>query len=113
MPSNEKLMNRIREAFSELPDVEEKKMFRGTTFMVNGKMCMSVSAEEIMCRIDPAEHDNAIERNGVREMIHGGKTMKGYVFVNEAVLKNKKDLDYWLKLSLAFNAKAKASKKRK
>ena len=113
MAGNEQLMNRIREAFADLPDVEEKKMFRGTTFMVNGKMCISVSSDEIMCRIGPTEHDRAIEKNGVREMIHGGKTMKGFVHVSEAVLKNKKDLDHWLKLSLDFNTKAKAAKKKK
>jgi TfoX/Sxy family transcriptional regulator of competence genes len=113
MPYNENIANRIREAFAELPDVEEKKMFRGVTFMVNGKMCVSVGGEEIMCRIDPALHDTLIEKNGVREMIHGGRVMHGFVFVHEDELKTKKALDYWISLALGFNEKAKASKKRK
>ncbi len=37
MPYNEKLAGRIREALQHLPKVEEKKMFRGVTFMVNDK----------------------------------------------------------------------------
>lgn len=36
MPYNEKLVDRIREALQHLPKVEEKKMFRGVTFMVAG-----------------------------------------------------------------------------
>ena len=28
-------------------------MFRGLTFMVNGKMCVSVSGDKLMCRFDP------------------------------------------------------------
>ena len=43
-------------------------------------------------------------------MVHGGKTMKGFVFVGEEGYKSKKDFDYWIKLSLAFNKDAKASK---
>lgn len=45
MPANEDLTNKIREAlFSKgLADVEEKKMFNGICFMVNGKMCVCAS----------------------------------------------------------------------
>ena len=39
------------------------------------------------------------------------KVMKGYVFVSQDVLKNKKDLDFWVNLALDFNARAKSSKK--
>ena len=113
MAYNEKLVTRIRELLADFTDVEEKKMFRGITFMVNRKMCISVSGmEEIMCRIDPAIHETIIEKNGVREMIMRGKTMKGYVYVNESALKTKKDLEYWVKISLDFNKHAKASKKK-
>ncbi len=38
-----------------IDNVEEKKMFRGMTFMVDGKMCVSVGDDEIMCRIDPRD----------------------------------------------------------
>ncbi len=54
MAYNEKLADRIREALARLPIVEGKRMFRGITFMVIGKMCVSVSGDEMMCRFDPA-----------------------------------------------------------
>ena len=113
MAYNEKLTDRVREAFVRLRKVKEKKMFRGVTFMVNGKMCVSVGNDELMCRIDPKLHETVLERNGCREMIHGGRVMKGFVFVNEESIKNKKDFDYWINLSLDFNKNAKASKKSK
>jgi hypothetical protein len=49
------LAERIRNYLKEIPrlKVEEKKMFRGLTFMVNGKMCVSASGENLMCRFDP------------------------------------------------------------
>jgi TfoX/Sxy family transcriptional regulator of competence genes len=110
---NEKLTQRVREALVEVPKVKEKKMFRGITFMVNGKMCMSVGDEEIMCRIDPEIFDEALERNGARPMIHGERVMKGFVFVHQSAIARKKEFDYWVNLSLSFNKKAKASKKKK
>jgi TfoX/Sxy family transcriptional regulator of competence genes len=110
MPYNEKLANRIREALSDQEKVEEKMMFRGMCFMVNGKMCVCVSADEMMCRIGPDHYDDALERNGCRPMIHNGKAMKGFVFVGEDALRTKKDFDHWINLSLDFNAKAKKAR---
>ncbi len=113
MAYNERLAQRVREALSAIPNVEEKKMFRGITFMVNDKMCVSVSGEELMCRIDPTLHENLIEKNGCREVIMRGKTMKGYVYVSPEAIKLKTDFDFWIKLCIDFNSKAKSSKKKK
>lgn len=110
MAVNEKLINRIREALGDIKRVEEKKMFSGICFMVNGKMCVCVGKDEMMCRIGPDHLDEALEREGCRQMIHNGRIMKGFVFVNEEVIKSQKDFNYWIDLSLAFNKKAKASK---
>jgi TfoX/Sxy family transcriptional regulator of competence genes len=113
MAINEKLAARIRESLADIKKLEEKKMFRGMCFMVNGKMCVCVNDDEIMCRVDPLVYEEALEKNGTRPMIHNGKTMKGFVYVSQDVLKSKKDLVYWIDLCLDFNTKAKASKKKK
>jgi hypothetical protein len=42
-----------------------------------------------------------------------GKPMRGFVFVDNEGTKTKKDLEYWIDLALAYNKKAKASKKTK
>lgn len=104
---NQELTNRVREALSQHADVEEKKMFGKVAFMVNGKMCVSVGGDELMCRIDPEVYETAFEKAGCRKMIHGGRTMKGYVYVNENILRTKSDFDYWIKLALDFNGKVK------
>jgi TfoX/Sxy family transcriptional regulator of competence genes len=113
MAYSEKLADRIREALVNLPQVEEKKMMGGLTFMVNGKMCVGIVKDELMCRIDPLKHDEAIEQVGCRTMDFTKKPMKGFVFIDETGMKSKKDFDYWINLSLEYNSKAKASKKKK
>ena len=88
-------------------------MFRGVTFMVNEKMCVSVGNDEIMCRIDPGVFEEALECGHCRPMGHRGKTMKGFIFVTEPGYAKKKDFDHWINLALDFNKKAKATPKRK
>ncbi|RYD58637.1 MAG: TfoX family protein [Sphingobacteriales bacterium] len=112
MAYDEQLANRVREALADMPQVEEKIMFKGICFMVDGKMCVCVSGEELMCRIDPALYDELIEKPGVREMEMKGKIMKGYVYVSPDVIKTNKDFRYWIDLCLAFNKHAKASAKK-
>ena len=115
MAYNKSLADRIREALIEHPKVEEKEMFKCITFMVDGKMCISVSGGELMCRIDPDLTDELLEKYSgeTRQMIHGGKAMKGYLYVSEEGYKTKKQFEFWLRLCLDYNPQAKASKKPK
>lgn len=111
MAYDEKLVNRVREALADLPNVEEKKMFRGITFMIDDKMCISVSGTELMLRLDPELTERLLEENGTRPMVHGGRHMKGFLYIGPERFQNKKDFDYWLKLALDYNPIAKSSKK--
>lgn len=110
MAYSEVLANRIRQALAHLPAIEEKKMFGGLAFMVDNKMCISAGSDSIMCRIDPAIHEEAIKK-GSRPVIMKGREYRGYVYVNEDNLKSEKDFNYWVELSIDFNKRAKASKK--
>ena len=111
MAYNEKLADRVREALVDIPNVTEKKMFRGVTFMVDDKMCVSVSGDELMLRLDPELTEQLVEDPGTRPMIHGGKYMKGFIYVSEERFRNQKDFDHWIKLALDYNPIAKSSKK--
>lgn len=113
MAYDENLAERIREELSTIRGIEEKKMMGGLTFMVNGKMCVGVLNDDLMVRIDPNEYEIALQRKGCRAMDFTGRPMKGFVFVNEAGTKSNKDLNSWIAAALAFNKKAKPSKKKK
>jgi TfoX/Sxy family transcriptional regulator of competence genes len=111
MAYNEKLAHRIRAALSHMPKTEEKKMFGGLAFIVDNKMCITAGADRIMCRIDPAVYEEVIKRKGCSTVIMREREYKGYVYVSEESIKNKKDFDYWIGLALDYNKIAKASKK--
>jgi TfoX/Sxy family transcriptional regulator of competence genes len=109
MPYDENLANRVREVLGRGRRVEEKRMFGGLTFMVRGKMCVSVGKGRLMCRIDPAIHDAAIQRQGCRTVVMKGREYRGFVHVNVDALRTKRDLDYWVNLALDFNDGARST----
>ena len=115
MAYDTKLADKIREYLAAFPKlkIEEKEMFKGLAFMVNGKMCVNVSGENLMCRFDPSLQEELAEKTGYLTMVMKGKEMKGYCYVEPIGFKNKKEFEYWINLSLSFNDKAKASKKKK
>src|SRR5436190_23006881 len=102
MAYNEKLADRIRERFNDLRRVEEKPMMGGLTFMYNGKMCVGIIKGDLMCRIDPAKHNECIEKRGCRTMDFTNRPMSGFIMVDETGMKYKKVFDYCIDLALEF-----------
>lgn len=109
---SEALANRIRQKFAGLPNVEEKEMIGGLTFMYNDKMCVGIIKDELMCRIDPAIHEMCIAKPGCRTMDFTNRPMIGYIIISGEAMETKKDFDYWIDLALDFNKFARASKRK-
>ena len=111
MAYDEKLAGRVRVALTSQKKTEEKKMMGGLTFMVNNKMCVGIWKNELMCRIDPEVYEEALSKKGCHKMEFTGRPMKGFVLVGGEGIKTARQLDYWIQLALAYNKKAKASKR--
>ncbi len=90
----------------------QKKMFGGECFMVDEKMLMGTYKGGMMARVDPIEAEDLIRRAGASQMIHGGRAMVGYLFIEPEGYEKDSDLAFWLEKCLLFNPKAKASKKK-
>ena len=103
MAYSESVAKNIRKSLAQVADVEEKKMFGGLAFMVNGKMCLTAGAGRMMVRIDPAIHDKEIKRKGCETVVMVGRQYKGYIHVDEDVLKSSRDFERWVQLALEFN----------
>lgn len=114
MAFNEKLADRVREKLLITEkDIQEKKMFGGLCFMVNGKMCVCIKSDRLLIRLAPERNEEFLEMEGVREMDFIKKPMKGYVYVSEEVLNTNKKLGYWIDQALDYNKIANPSKKKK
>lgn len=108
MPYNIQLAERIREHLAQLTHlkIKEKKMFGGLAFLVNGKMCVNASGENLMCRFHPDLSADTIKKKGFLPMIMKGKEYKGYCYVKPEGFKSDKDFTFWMKLCLDFNEEA-------
>ncbi|MEL6657621.1 MAG: TfoX/Sxy family protein [Bacteroidota bacterium] len=108
------LLDRIRNYLASLGvEWSEKRMFGGNCFMVNEKMLLGTYKGGIMTRVDPEELPSFLNRPGAEQMIHGGRIMTGYAFLEGEAYDSEIDLQFWIDQCLAFNPRAKSSKKRK
>ncbi len=89
---------------------EARRMMGGLCFMVDDKMCVGITDDLLMARIDPDLYEEALTRPGCRAMDFTGRPMRGFVFVAP---EEADSVAEWVQLCLDFNPKAKRSKKRK
>lgn len=87
-------------------------MFGGNCYMVDDKMCFGTYKGGLMVRTAPEEEPELAQRKGAAPMIHGGRPMKGYLFIQPEGYDNDSDLEFWIDKSLEFNPRAKSSKKK-
>jgi len=113
MTYSEHVAGRIRKRLAGCRHVEEKAMMGGLTFMVNGKMCVGVIKDELVCRINPDLNEAVLERPGCRPMDFTGRPLKGWIMIGTPGMARNTDFDQWINLALDFNKDAQPSKKRK
>lgn len=113
MAYSSKLAGRIRAYLAEVPglQIEEKKMFGGLAFMVNAKMCVCVSGENLMCRFDPRLQEAVAAKKRFQEMIMNGRIYKGYCRISPEGIRTDSDFGYYMNLCLDYNKKTEPSKK--
>lgn len=114
MAYNTELADKVREWLAQVNDIkiEEKKMFGGLAFLVNDKMCINISHDNLMCRYNPEREEEVSEKTGFLPMIMRGKQLKEYCYVEPIGFHKPEDFEYWMKICLDYNKIAKASKKK-
>jgi TfoX/Sxy family transcriptional regulator of competence genes len=95
MAYDEDLADRIRGALGKQP-VVEKKMFGGLAFLVGGHMSVAASGQGgLMVRVDLTEAEALMQEPGAYEMEMRGRTMAGWLRVDDAVLDDEA-LERWV-----------------
>ena len=103
MAFDEDLANRVRELVGDAPDVTEKRMFGGLAFLVNGNMSVSASREGgLLVRVDRDDTNALLERANVRPFEQRGRAMDGWLRVDEAGVRTKRQLEAWVTRSTDY-----------
>lgn len=90
--------------------IEEKAMFGGLSYMVDGAMCVGVLGEKIVARVSPDDSDRYLAEPGVRPMDFTGKPMKGWLYAEGPAVATDAALARWVDRCVAF-VKSKPAKK--
>jgi len=97
MAYDEDLADRIRELIAAQPGVEEKRMFGGLAFLINGNMSVAVSARGgLMVRVPPDETEKLLAREHVEHMVMAGRETRGWLRVALDGVKTKRQLQSWV-----------------
>lgn len=80
--------------------------------MVDDKMCLGTYKGGLMARVAPETIEALVKRPGASQMIHGGRPMTGYLFIDPEGYDQDVDLLFWIDQCLEFNPRAKSSKKK-
>jgi TfoX/Sxy family transcriptional regulator of competence genes len=96
------LTTRIRAALGPLAVLEEKKMFGGVGFLLNGNMACGVHKNDMIVRVGPASYDDALSRPHTHVFDMTGHPMAGWIMVAPQGCATEKDLRAWVEQGLAF-----------
>jgi TfoX/Sxy family transcriptional regulator of competence genes len=105
MAYDETLAARIRQSLARRKNVEDKRMFGGIGFLLNGNMLVGVWKDSLIVRIGPDEHQEAVLETHVKEFDITGKPMKGWVLVEPQGVVDDDQLNEWIQRALKFVGK--------
>ena len=103
MAYDEDLADRMRELIGREPGLTEKKMFGGLAFLIGGNMAVAASGQGgALVRVDPAQSDELVATSNARLMEMRGRTMQGWLRVDSADLRAKRQLSKWVELGVTY-----------
>jgi TfoX/Sxy family transcriptional regulator of competence genes len=89
------LADRVRRILGGVTEFEERKMFGGLSFMVNGHMCCGVVKTDLVLRLG-AESASALLQAHTRPMDFTGKPMKSMIYVDADGTDSDAALESWI-----------------
>src|ERR1044072_8159194 len=105
MAFSEALTVRIRQGLARRKGIEEKKMFGGIGFLLNGNMLVGVWKESLIVQLGPEEGDEEVREQHVKEFDITGRGMTGWVLVEPEGVQNDVQLSDWIQQAVKFVGK--------
>jgi len=102
MSHDELLATRMRATLGLLPGLEEKKMFGGVGYLVNGNMACGVHKDNMIVRVGREKYAWALAQPHTRPFDMTGHPMTGWVEVEPPGCATESTLKAWVELGLVF-----------
>jgi hypothetical protein len=105
MAFDESLAPRIRDTLARKRGIEEKKMFGGIGFLLNGNLLVGVWKNSLIVRLGPDEAEVALVEPHVKVFDITGRPMKGWVLVEPKGVEDDERLTGWIQRAVKFVGK--------
>ncbi len=99
------LAERIRQGLTRRKNIDEKKMFDGIGFLLNGNMLVGVWKDSLIVRLGPDEGDEALKGPNVKAFDITGPAMRGWVLVELEGIEDDDHLRAWIQRGVKFVGK--------
>lgn len=96
------LAERIRRHLGGHSGIEEKKMFGGVGFLLDGNMCVGVWHDSLIARLGPDQAAAALNEPHVGELDITGRPMKGWVLIAPEGIDEDHELNRWIERAVTF-----------
>ena len=106
MAFDETLAERIRDALARKKNIEEKKMFGGIGFLLNGNMLVGVWKDSLIVRARPGRRRGGVA-GAARQAssTSPARPMKGWVLVEPEGIEDDDQLKDWIQRAVKFVGK--------
>ena len=102
MAFDENLADRIRRCLARKKGIEEKKMFGGIVFMLNGNMLVGVWKDSLIVRLGEDQAEAALRETHVKPFDITGKPMKNWVMVKSEGIDEDDQSKEWIQQAVKF-----------
>ena len=102
MAYDEELADRVREALRGAGEVEEKRMFGGLSFMVDGRLAVAAgNLGGLLVPVGTGQRVALLAEPHVAPMVMGGRESRSWVRVLDAGVRTEEQLRAWVARGLA------------
>jgi TfoX/Sxy family transcriptional regulator of competence genes len=102
MAFDESLAARIRDALARTESVEERKMFGGICFLLDGNLLVGVWKDSLIARLGPDEGEAALRESHVGVFDITGRPMRNWVLVEPEGVEDDDQLKAWIGRAAEF-----------
>lgn len=102
MTYDQELARRVRRLLEGRPGYEEKKMFGGIGFLINGTVACGVLREELIVRTGTPEYACAVHLPHVRQFDFTCGPMPDWVMVGPGGTRTDEELAAWVESGVCF-----------
>lgn len=104
MPYDEALADRVRTRLARHAGLEERRMFGGLAFLLNGHMCCGVLDDRLVLRLGDDGAREALAHEHASPMDFTGRPLRSMVYVGAPGIAADADLERWLDGAVRFTA---------